>query len=150
LDQLADALIAVDFSTAVAGVVHGDWGEAQLLYRHGEVSGVLDLEFVHPDLLIVDLARVTSSPDIGASAHFVRGYETERDLSDAEVFLIGLAQQARHLQNVWPAIHGLLHDNGTARCSTYGTVALSSEAAALAGSPSSPQRRHDLEHRSTN
>jgi Ser/Thr protein kinase RdoA (MazF antagonist) len=110
--ELADALGAVDFSTAVAGVVHGDWSEAQLLYRQGVLSAILDFEFAHADLLITDLAAGTTSADIGASVQFVRGYETERDLSDTEVALIGLAQQARHLQHVWPAVHGLAHGRG--------------------------------------
>ena len=112
LGELADALAVVDFSTAVAGVVHGDWSEAQLLYRHGDVSAVLDFEFVHPDLLVTDLAPVTTSPDVGASVQFVRGYETERELSATEVAIIGLAQRARHLQHAWPGVHGLLHGSG--------------------------------------
>jgi len=112
LSELADALATVDASTAVAGAVHGDWSEPQLLYRGDDVTGILDFDFVHPDLLIVDLAPVTSSPDIGVSVQFVRGYETERDLSETEVALVGLAQRARRLQFVWPAVHWLLHGNG--------------------------------------
>ncbi len=81
-------------------VVHGDWHDGNVLYQGGSVSGVLDFDFVHPDLALVDLAIATMIPEVADSAEIVLGYLGSRAPADFELDVIGIAQRARALGHI--------------------------------------------------
>jgi Ser/Thr protein kinase RdoA (MazF antagonist) len=81
-------------------LVHGDWHDGNILYRGGAVSGILDFDFAHPDLLLVDVAIATLIPEVADSAQLVAGYFGARPPADDELDLIATARRARALGHV--------------------------------------------------
>ena len=59
-------------------LVHGDWHDGNMLYRGGTVSGILDFDFAHPDLPLVDVAIATLIPEVQDSAQ-IRPATSARD-----------------------------------------------------------------------
>ncbi len=99
-DRLAHILGSLDarvhdlYSTLPWQVVHRDFDASNVLMQDGRVSGVLDFEFVGPDLRGIDLARSLalftrspwSSPDGGQwVAEFSRGYQAHLALTPDEI-----------------------------------------------------------------
>jgi Ser/Thr protein kinase RdoA (MazF antagonist) len=81
-------------------VVHGDWHDGNILYRRGTVSGVLDFDFAHPDLPLVDVAIAALIPEVEDSAQIAAGYFGARPPAEHELDLIATAQRARALGHV--------------------------------------------------
>jgi Ser/Thr protein kinase RdoA (MazF antagonist) len=81
-------------------LVHGDWHDGNVLYQGGTVSGVLDFDFVHSDLPLVDVAIATLIPGVEDSAQIAAGYFGVRPPAEHELDLIATAQQARGLGHV--------------------------------------------------
>jgi Ser/Thr protein kinase RdoA (MazF antagonist) len=83
-----------------AQVVHGDWHDGNILYWAGTVSGVLDFDFAHPDLPLVDVAIAALIPEVEDSAQIAAGYFGARPPAEHELDLIVTAQRARALAHV--------------------------------------------------
>jgi len=81
-------------------LVHGDWHDGNILYQGGTVSGVLDFDFAHADLPLVDVAIATLIPDVEDSAQIAAGYFGARSPTEHELDLIATAQRARGLGHV--------------------------------------------------
>lgn len=81
-------------------LVHGDWHDGNILYRGGRVSGILDFDFAHPDLPLVDVAIATGIPGVEDSARIAAGYFGARAPAEQELGLIATAQRARALGHV--------------------------------------------------
>jgi len=81
-------------------LVHGDWHDGNILYQGGTVSGVLDFDFAHPDLPLVDVAIAALIPGVEDSAQIAAGYFGARPPADHELDLIATAQRARTLGHV--------------------------------------------------
>jgi Ser/Thr protein kinase RdoA (MazF antagonist) len=81
-------------------VVHGDWHDGNILYRRETVSGVLDFDFAHPDLPLVDVAIAALIPEVEDSAQIAAGYFGARPPAEHELDLIATAQRARALGHV--------------------------------------------------
>ena len=81
-------------------LVHGDWHDGNILYRGGRVSGILDFDFAHPDLPLVDVAIAALIPGVEDSAQIVAGYFGGRSPAEHELDLIATAQRARTLGHV--------------------------------------------------
>jgi homoserine kinase type II len=88
-----------------AQLVHGDWHDGNILYQGGTVSGILDFDFAHPDLPLVDLAIATLIPDVEDSAQIAVGYFDARSPTEHELDLIATAQRARSLGHVAFFLH---------------------------------------------
>jgi homoserine kinase type II len=86
-------------------LVHGDWHDGNILYQGGTVSGILDFDFTHPDLPLVDVAIATLTPDVKDSAQIAAGYFGARSPAADELDLIATAQRARTLGHVAFFIH---------------------------------------------
>jgi len=111
--RLAEDVASVDASTIPSGIVHGEWSAGQILYLGGQVAGVLDFDFVHPDLLAVDLGIATVHTDVAASVEIVAGYRAERELSAAEVAVIGMARRAVRIGYMWPSVNAVVNGDAT-------------------------------------
>jgi Ser/Thr protein kinase RdoA (MazF antagonist) len=83
-----------------AQLVHGDWHDGNILYQGGTVSGLLDFDFAHSDLPLVDVAIATLIPDVEDSAQIAAGYFGARSPAEHELDLIATAQRARGLGHV--------------------------------------------------
>jgi Ser/Thr protein kinase RdoA (MazF antagonist) len=70
------------------------------LYQGGTVSGILDFDFAHPDLPLVDVAIAALIPDVEDSAQIAVGYFGARSPAEHELDLIATAQRARALGHV--------------------------------------------------
>jgi len=81
-------------------LVHGDWHDGNILYQGGTVSGVLDFDFAHADLPLVDVAIATLIPGVDDSAQIAAGYFGARSPTEHELDLIATAQRARGLGHV--------------------------------------------------
>lgn len=81
-------------------LVHGDWHDGNILYQGGTVSGILDFDFAHPDLPLVDVAIATLIPGVEDSAQIAAGYFGGRSPAEHELDLIATAQRARTLGHV--------------------------------------------------
>jgi Ser/Thr protein kinase RdoA (MazF antagonist) len=81
-------------------LVHGDWHDGNILYQGGTVSGILDFDFAHPDLPLVDVAIAALIPEVRDSAQIAAGYFGARSPAEHELDLIATAQQARGLGHV--------------------------------------------------
>jgi Ser/Thr protein kinase RdoA (MazF antagonist) len=81
-------------------LVHGDWHDGNILYQGGTVSGILDFDFAHPDLPLVDVAIATLIPQVKDSAQIAAGYFGARSPTEHELDLIATAQRARGLGHV--------------------------------------------------
>ena len=81
-------------------LVHGDWHDGNILYQGGTVSGILDFDFAHSDLPLVDVAIATLSPGVEDSAQMAVGYFDARSPTEHEVDLIATAQRARGLGHI--------------------------------------------------
>lgn len=81
-------------------LVHGDWHDGNILYQGGTVSGILDFDFAHPDLPLVDVAIATLIPEVEDSAQIAIGYFGARAPTEHELDLIATAQRARALGHV--------------------------------------------------
>jgi Ser/Thr protein kinase RdoA (MazF antagonist) len=68
-----------------------------LLYVRGQVTGVLDFDFAHPDLRIADLAASAMVVDDGAAFELIQGYREIQPLQDDELALLNLHERARLL-----------------------------------------------------
>jgi Ser/Thr protein kinase RdoA (MazF antagonist) len=86
-------------------LVHGDWHDGNILYRGGTVSGILDFDFAHCDLPLVDVAIAAMVPDVEDSAQIAAGYFDARCPTEHELDLIATAQRARCLGHVAYFIH---------------------------------------------
>jgi Ser/Thr protein kinase RdoA (MazF antagonist) len=49
-------------------LVHGDWHDWNILYQGGTVSGIVDFDFAHLDLPLVDVAIAALIPGVEDSA----------------------------------------------------------------------------------
>jgi homoserine kinase type II len=81
-------------------LVHGDWHDGNLLYQGGTVSGIVDFDFAHPDLPLVDVAIAALIPEVKDSAQIAVGYFDARSPTEHELDLIATAQRARALGHV--------------------------------------------------
>jgi len=81
-------------------LVHGDWHDGNILYRGGRVSGIVDFDFAHLDLPLVDVAIATLIPEVKDSAQIAAGYFGARPPAEHELDLIATAQRARVLGHV--------------------------------------------------
>jgi len=81
-------------------LVHGDWHDGNILYQGGTVSGVLDFDFAHCDLPLVDVAIAALIPGVEDSAQIAAGYFGARSPAEHELDLIATAQRARSLGHV--------------------------------------------------
>ena len=81
-------------------LVHGDWHDGNILYQGGTVSGILDFDFAHPDLALVDVAIAALIPEVEDSAQIAIGYFGARAPTEHELDLIATAQRARALGHV--------------------------------------------------
>jgi Ser/Thr protein kinase RdoA (MazF antagonist) len=86
-------------------LVHGDWHDGNILYQGGTVSGILDFDFAHPDLPLVDVAIATLIPEVKDSAQIVVGYFGARSPTEHELDLIATARRARSLGHVAFFLH---------------------------------------------
>ena len=86
-------------------LVHGDWHDGNILYQGGTVSGILDFDFAHPDLPLVDLAIAALIPGVKDSAQIAVGYFDARSPAEHELDLIATAQRGRALGHVAYFIH---------------------------------------------
>ncbi len=85
-DELA-AEAASDWTALPHGVIHADLFRDNVLWDGcGALTGILDFYFAGEDVLLFDLAVVANDwcPDQEAVAALVAGYESRRQLSDAE------------------------------------------------------------------
>ena len=82
-------------------VVHGDFFPGNLLVSGGQVTGVLDFDFAHPDVRAADLA-VTSAylSDPADLAELVRGYRTHILLQEPELAALPALRAARLVQHL--------------------------------------------------
>jgi homoserine kinase type II len=77
---------------------HFDFHEDNLLFQHGELTGLLDFDFVHLDARVADIAEsialgclappAYNEIDIAALRAFIGGYTEHTPLSDADAQLI--------------------------------------------------------------
>jgi len=81
-------------------LVHGDWHDGNILYQGGTVSGILDFDFAHSDLPLVDVAIAALIPDVEDSAQIAAGYFDARSPTEHELDLIATAQRARGLGHI--------------------------------------------------
>jgi len=81
-------------------LVHGDWHDGNILYQGGTVSGILDFDFAHPDLPLVDVAIAALIPEVEDSAQIAVGYFGARSPTEQDLDLIATAQRARALGHV--------------------------------------------------
>ena len=65
-----------------------------------DCSGILDFDFAHPDLPLVDVAIAALIPEVEDSAQIAIGYFGARAPTEHELDLIATAQQARALGHV--------------------------------------------------
>ena len=73
------------------------------LYHAGDTayfSGILDFDFAHPDLPLVDVAIAALIPEVEDSAQIAIGYFGARPPTEHELDLIATAQRARALGHV--------------------------------------------------
>jgi Ser/Thr protein kinase RdoA (MazF antagonist) len=70
------------------------------LYQGGTASGILDFDFAHPDLPLVDVAIAALIPEVEDSAQIAIGYFGARAPTEHELDLIATAQRARALGHV--------------------------------------------------
>ncbi|HEX6858457.1 MAG TPA: hypothetical protein VF204_24425, partial [Streptosporangiaceae bacterium] len=63
-------------------------------------SGILDFDFAHPDLPLVDVAIAALIPEVQDSAQIAAGYFGARSPAEHELDLIATAQRARALGHV--------------------------------------------------
>ena len=100
--KLAEVRTAASAASGRPGVqmVHGDWHDGNILYQGGTVSGILDFDFAHPDLPLVDVAIATLIPEVEDSAQIAVGYFGARSPTEHEFDLIATAQRARGLGHV--------------------------------------------------
>jgi len=83
-----------------AQLVHGDWHDGNILYQGRTVSGVLDFDFAHCDLPLVDVAIAALIPGVEDSAQIAAGYFGARSPAEHELDLIATAQRARGLGHI--------------------------------------------------
>lgn len=91
-------LSVLGYGELPCGLIHFDFHHDNLLFERGELTGLLDLDFVHLDARVVDIATTISSDlrappayneiDIDAVGAFLSGYVERAPLSEAEVQLI--------------------------------------------------------------
>ena len=80
--------------------MHGDWHDGNIFYQGGTVSGILDFDFAHPDLPLVDVAIAALIPEVEDSAQIAIGCFGARAPTEHELDLIATAQRARALGHV--------------------------------------------------
>jgi homoserine kinase type II len=105
LAEVRTAAGSTDSDRLDVQLVHGDWHDGNLLYQGGTVSGILDFDFAHPDLPLVDVAIAALIPDVEDSAQIAVGYFGARSPAGHELDLIAAAQRARALGHVAFFIH---------------------------------------------
>jgi Ser/Thr protein kinase RdoA (MazF antagonist) len=97
LAEVRRAVADVDLHGMQRTLVHGDWHAGNLLFRHSEVSGVLDFDFAHPDLRVADLAASAMVVDTDSAVELIEGYQEVSALPSEELWLLNLHEQARLL-----------------------------------------------------
>jgi Ser/Thr protein kinase RdoA (MazF antagonist) len=86
-------------------VVHGDFHTGNLLFRGGELTGVLDFDFARIDVRVADLAiALAFLGDRGQRDAFLAAYHAGFPLSPAEQALLPVLQQARELERITYAL----------------------------------------------
>ena len=90
----------VDTSGFVRTLIHGDFHDGNLLFQRGELSGVLDFDFCHPDLRAADLATSSMVIDESDATSFILGYLEVTKLPREELRLIGLLERSRALGGI--------------------------------------------------
>lgn len=102
-----------------AGPIHADYFPDNVLFQHGEVSGVIDFYFGCVDALVYDLAIALSAWGFdgegwalpGAVEAFRRGYEAVRPLSRAEAEALPRLGEAAALRFTLTRLHDrIFHD----------------------------------------
>ena len=86
-------------------LVHGDWHDGNILYQGGTVTGILDFDFTHPDLPLVDVAIAALTPGVKDAAQIAAGYFGPRSPAEHELDLIATAQRARALGHIAYFLH---------------------------------------------
>ena len=106
-------------------VNHGDLIAGNVLYRHGQLSGIIDFDFAHLDYRAADFVWTWR----GQNDEFVRGYEEVSPLSDAERAMLApafwvsvLDSTARELR-WWDGREAPEGPDGRERVARPGTVA---------------------------
>ena len=88
---------ALDLSGMTRTLIHGDWHAGNLLFTRGQVTGVLDFDFAHPDLRVADVAVSATVIEDDAATELIEGYRDEEPLPDEELALLNLCERARLL-----------------------------------------------------
>jgi homoserine kinase type II len=97
LQGVRQEVAALDLSGMPRTLIHGDWHAGNLLYSRGEVTGVLDFDFAHPDLRIADIAVSATVIDDDVAVALIAGYRDEHELPVEELALLNLHERARLL-----------------------------------------------------
>lgn len=86
-------------------VVHGDFHSGNLLFEHGELTGVLDFDFARLDVRAADVAIALGFlHDAASRAAFLDAYTGGFPLAPAERALLPVLQQARELERITYAL----------------------------------------------
>jgi Ser/Thr protein kinase RdoA (MazF antagonist) len=88
-----EQLNALDAEHQPAQLIHGDFHTRNLLYRGGELAGIMDLDLVHVNHRIADFAISWR----GMHDEVVRGYEDESPLEAVEWELLTPVYRAWYL-----------------------------------------------------
>jgi Ser/Thr protein kinase RdoA (MazF antagonist) len=94
-------------------VIHGDFNGGNLLFRNQKLTGVLDFDFAHPDLRVVDIAIAVNFTL--ALPTVVAGYNSVAKLCEEETRLIRPILRAFHLHHIGKYVsQGNYHSVGPA------------------------------------
>lgn len=97
LGEIRAAMRDLDTSHLQRCLIHGDWHAGNLLFQRGEVTGILDFDFAHPDLRVADLAVSAMILDEETAAELIGGYLAVNSLPVEELELLNLHERARCL-----------------------------------------------------
>ncbi len=114
LDRVRSRLDAVHPSSFPVTVIHGDFIAQNLLFQGEELSGVIDFDSVHLDLIAADVAcaRRSSHNDV------VRGYLDVSPLTDSELGCLDDLWRASVLRYALEILHNkvAIHDSKLQWC----------------------------------
>ena len=97
LAEVRAQVATLDTSGMTRTLIHGDWHAGNLLYTRGEVTGVLDFDFAHPDLRVADLAASAMVVGDDPAVEMIEGYRAEQAIPREELALLNLHERARLL-----------------------------------------------------